>query len=172
MIEIGDLKWAAGFLEGEGSFNIQKRNRVIRVAASQVQQWPLVKLQVLFGGRMYYHRNGSGPKHPTPRIWNWCLNHTHSAAVMMTLYPLMSPRRQEQIRAALAEWRILRQYQRATCPHGHSRAIFAKRKKNGHRRCTACEKNYASTRPRRKYKKARLRIVSSKQLPLIGDSNG
>src|SRR5262249_16159364 len=43
----GDLRWAAGFLEGEGSFSCRSS---LQVCATQVQTWPLERLRDLFGG--------------------------------------------------------------------------------------------------------------------------
>ena len=101
MIDIGDLKWAAGFLEGEGSFYLATNSPLIE--ASQNQKWPLEKLNSIFGGRLHFqlrkgNRNGT---------WVWVLGmkRKDAVALMMTLYILMSPRRQEQIKRCLNVWK-------------------------------------------------------------------
>lgn len=86
------LAWAAGFLEGEGCFLSS------RVHAPQVNREPLERLTRLFGGGIYLTR-------PKVRRWNecfrWHVSGTRARGVMMTLYALMSARRQAQIRKAL-----------------------------------------------------------------------
>lgn len=44
------LAWAAGFIEGEGSFSNT-------VTAAQVQKEPIERLHALFGGRIYQRQN-------------------------------------------------------------------------------------------------------------------
>lgn len=96
-----DLEWAAGFLEGEGSFLYNHNRKTLsngrkkdtgtqEVSATQVHtSEPLNKLQALFGG--------------TVRGEDWRVTGPRARGVMMTLYPLVSSRRKEQIRRALSE---------------------------------------------------------------------
>jgi hypothetical protein len=52
-----DAAWAAGFLDGEGTFAVTMDANGginIRVTATQVVEAPLTKLQELFGGNIYY----------------------------------------------------------------------------------------------------------------------
>ncbi len=88
-----DLYWAAGFLEGEGSF--LAHTGCCRVSANQVQRQPLERLAFLFGGSIRYHKN---------KIWVWRINGTWARGVMMTLFGLMSFKRKGQIRKALSAW--------------------------------------------------------------------
>ena len=92
-----DIYWAAGFLEGEGSFRLA-RGTVI--TAPQVQREPLDRLQKMFGGTIAF-RKRENPKHSDIHIWSVC--GSRARGVMMTLYSIMSPRRQEQIRKSLAQ---------------------------------------------------------------------
>lgn len=105
MLSERDLGWTVGFLEGEGSFSLSGGTpaKHPRVQATQVQLWPLEKLQALFGGWI-------SPKKPQGFGWqpvnSWALTQGPQAVgLMMTLYPLMSPRRQEQIRHCLSIWK-------------------------------------------------------------------
>src|SRR3990167_4926258 len=50
-----DLHWAAGFIEGEGSF--MKHGNSVTVCAAQVQLEPLERLQQFFGGRLTFRRD-------------------------------------------------------------------------------------------------------------------
>jgi hypothetical protein len=93
-----DLEWAAGFLEGEGCFQLNGMGRYTqRVSAVQVQKQPIEKLQRLFGGTV----KEMGARNNAKAHWRWSVYGGRARGVMMTLYTLMSPRRQTQIRAAL-----------------------------------------------------------------------
>lgn len=123
MIRTVDLYWAAGFLEGEGCFHSsQKYHSIIR--ATQVQGEPIKRLVALFGGHLTGPKpNGRPPNHQP--IHEWTLSGVGGRGLMMSLYALMSPRRQEQIRVSLAYWlaapdRIADRRRRAThCRNGH-----------------------------------------------------
>ena len=118
-----DLYWAAGFLEGEGCFTpnrTQDRKRgYARIAATQVQRWPLEQLRTLFGGqlRMVKSRHEGWSDQ-----WRWTASSKRAVEAMMTVYSLMSPRRREQIKAALGEWKLRPPAPafRTSCPQGHS----------------------------------------------------
>jgi hypothetical protein len=85
-----DLAWAAGFLEGEGHFSAYKR---ASIEAGQKRPETLRHLQALFGGRV--------TKCKTRDLYLWRVYSTRARGVMLTLYGMMSRRRQAQIRAAL-----------------------------------------------------------------------
>ncbi len=89
-----ELGWIAGFLEGEGCFNTAGSNPgTQRVTAVQKQREPLLRLQELLGGRVYPRfRDG---------CFGWSVTGARARGIMLTLYALMSPRRKDQIRAAL-----------------------------------------------------------------------
>ena len=91
-----DLGWAAGFLEGEGSFN---RRGCERVSAVQVNKEPVDRLLALFGGATVQYER----KHPVWKpTWQWYISGSRARGVMMTLFPLLSHKRQDQIRHAIA----------------------------------------------------------------------
>src|SRR3972149_6475675 len=87
------LHWAAGFLEGEGYF-LSTRPNSSTVSVTQKQREPLERLLRLFGGRV---KPGGKDK----AYWVWQVYGSGARGVTMTLYSLMSPRRQEQMCAAL-----------------------------------------------------------------------
>lgn len=111
-----DLAWLAGFLEGEGSFGFTQSSAC--VSAKQVQRWPLEVCLRIVGGRI-----NSSPK-PTPTsqpFFTWAVGGRIAAGLMMTLYPLLSPRRKQQIDAVLVRWRSRpagTKYQKF-CKRGH-----------------------------------------------------
>lgn len=114
---ITDLAWAAGFLEGEGSFGCHGGST--RVSAGQVQKEPLDRLMKLFGGRLTQKKPGGLGTQP---LWIWVLPAKRSAAVMMTLYSFMSPRRKGQIEESLSVWRksrLIRVGGSDKCTKGH-----------------------------------------------------
>lgn len=117
MTNITDLAWAAGFLEGEGSFGCHGGST--RVSAGQVQKEPLDRLSKLFGGKMWLKQPTGMSTKP---IWIWYLKSKRSAAVMMTLYSFMSPKRKTEIEGALDVWknsRVMRDAGSTHCMNGH-----------------------------------------------------
>lgn len=94
-IDLHELYWAAGFLEGEGSFVACGPYKQPRISCPQLQRAPLERLQRLFGGGIC----------DSERISTWYCAGPLAAGLMMTLWTLMSPKRREQIEAALKPWR-------------------------------------------------------------------
>lgn len=92
-----DIAWAAGFLEGEGSFQSKSKGHSIGVSAVQVNKEPVQRMLDLFGGslKMYYKNPPDKP------IWRWTANGARGRGIALTLYSFMSAKRQEQIRNAL-----------------------------------------------------------------------
>lgn len=98
MINVADVAWAAGFIEGEGSVR-EKRNLSLRV--TQVNAEPLEKLQRMFGGTLY-----TIPlrKHYQQQ-WQWQACGNECAACVMIIYSFMSLRWKLRIERALAMWK-------------------------------------------------------------------
>ncbi|MDE1840213.1 MAG: hypothetical protein KGH87_09890, partial [Thaumarchaeota archaeon] len=111
IVTVKDLYWAAGFIEGEGTFGFTHSPRV---SVGQVQREPLERLQRMFGGSIRL----DGRKHP---INVWGVYGSRAAGLMMTLYPLMSTRRKGRIFEVLTVWRtrFLRNGRGAHCRRGH-----------------------------------------------------
>lgn len=111
MISDRDLGWAAGFLEGEGSFMFRRyvwTDGYARcgadVVAPQVQREPLDRLRALFGGRISLER----PRRPECQPqWRWTLTGPKAIGLMFTLYAIMSPRRRTQIASVIEKWKAL-----------------------------------------------------------------
>lgn len=96
-----DLHWAAGFLEGEGSFVFHGTSPAVNCA--QVQLQPLKKLHEMFGGSIITRHLGKDKGWKEQNYW-----YRYGAAaigIMMTLYPLLSKRRQEQILPVINKWK-------------------------------------------------------------------
>lgn len=101
--DVRELYWAAGIIEGEGSFGAYgpKKNKP-RVSVNMTDEDVIRRLHSVLGvGKVY------GPKHygNKPR-WDWTVERRAEAVgLMMTLYPLMGQRRREKIRSILSDWR-------------------------------------------------------------------
>lgn len=87
-----ELHWAAGFIEGDGTFNKQQR-----VQATQNSEEPLQHLEEIFGGKTYRCRGERSRRDH----FKWDLRGDQAVEVMLTLYPLMSRKRRNQINEAL-----------------------------------------------------------------------
>jgi hypothetical protein len=112
------LAWAAGFLEGEGSF-VKGPDGSPCVSAAQVQREPIDRLELMFGGKISRRStNGFSDK----QIFVWRLSARRSIEVMMTLYILMSPKRRGEIESAISKWksgRLLKSHDWDQCGRGH-----------------------------------------------------
>ena len=95
-----DVHWAAGFLDGEGSF--ATCGSAARIQATQVELYPLKKLVRLFGGHISPKKLSGLSKKP---LHSWAQTNINAIGVMFMLYDLMSPPRQRQIEKAVALWR-------------------------------------------------------------------
>jgi hypothetical protein len=105
-LSMKDLHWAAGFLEGEGSFCTTRGKRPdgrlraawdVKMDAGQNCVETLLRLQNIFGGYVY-------PKTKTC-VSKWHLNGRTAVGAMMTLWTLMSKRRRKQIEQTIERWK-------------------------------------------------------------------
>lgn len=131
-----DLYWAAGFMEGEGSFMNQRNN--ISLSAVQVQREPLDRLHAMFGGSICKCK---GRNERASDYFKWQVTGTPAAGLAMTLFSLMSPRRKDQIEVAVNKWRKapLANGKRTHCAQGHAfdeANTYLTLK--GYRACRAC----------------------------------
>ncbi len=94
-----ELEWAAGFLEGEACFSIaQRTSRCESIHASQVNKEPLEKLWYMFGGSLRM----KAPRKNQQSYWHWQVTGARARGIMLTLYSLLSDKRQNEIRFALS----------------------------------------------------------------------
>lgn len=100
MIEARDLFWAAGFLDGEGYFAYGSSSP--RVVCAQVGKELLERLQVLFGGSFWFQDRKIAHHQP---VWYWEVGGSRAIQTMMTLYGLLSSKRQREIRMVLEKWK-------------------------------------------------------------------
>ena len=70
MITVRDIAWAAGFMEGEGSFMSRCKGAIL-LECVQVQKEPLERLQKLFGGNLYLVQRKPSMKPNQQNYWRW-----------------------------------------------------------------------------------------------------
>lgn len=139
-MNIKELYWAAGFIEGEGSFKFQKPSG-LQITAVQVQEQPLLRLQAVLGGTITGPHSPRDPKHASQ--YHWQASSVRAAGMMMTLFSLLSPRRKAQVREALAGWKTtaIHNKYKVNCKNGHplneGKQLHEANGKT-RRRCTAC----------------------------------
>ena len=152
MIDMSELKWVAGFLEGDGCFSSAKRcagrtrqSSIFCVSAAQNGKWPLEKLQQLLGGFIrLVKREGSQMPGAKSHHWVWAATGIRARGIMMTLYPLLSPRRQNKIRENLMHlWGGDHKYKKI-CSQGHAyndaNTYKYSRDGSARRNCRVCSK--------------------------------
>lgn len=141
MIRAIDVAWAAGFLEGEGSF-YNYGTPVVTVA--QVQREPIERMEKLFGGSSNQRitKGFSGKNGPPQPIWVWKAPAYRSIEIMMTVYSLMSPKRQSEIKDAIEKWKAARPFKRKgfhLCARGHRMTEDNQFRSAGRMWCRACK---------------------------------
>lgn len=147
MITAIEVAWAAGFIEGEGTFSASGDGGV-SLCVPQVQREPLERLQRLFGGNI---RQASNTKTGKP-LHRWGVHGMPAAAATMTVFSLLSPRRMEQASALLTKWKAAkghRNAQKTHCPKGHEYTpsnTYRRSKNPDWRSCRACTLAYAARR--------------------------
>lgn len=100
MISIIEIAWTAGFFEGEAWFGIYNKKCTPVISVSQVQKEPLERLLILYGGSL----RPIGGKGKRQNYWRWEVYGPRAAGIMMTIYSLMSPKRQLTISDIIKSW--------------------------------------------------------------------
>ena len=160
-MELKHIHWIAGFFEGEAYFGLTRTTPHLAVA--QLNREPLDKLQILLGGkintfaRKEVKGNGGGV------YYRWYAYSAKAGGIMMMVYPLLSKRRQFQIRKVFATWMNdgkMSETDRATffkCGHRRD-SEFTFNDSRGHLQCRICTRatKNRSQRKIRALKKAQL----------------
>jgi hypothetical protein len=129
------LGWTAAWLNGEGSFHLKPKQGTACVQTSQKSRQALDWLQLMFGGSICFSLSHSRMK--TYPIWRWALTGPRAVGLMLTLYPLMTAKRQGEIHKTLLAWRQrpTQTKYRSRCVQGH--VLVAGRRQ---RYCPICTK--------------------------------
>jgi hypothetical protein len=102
-IDMKELYWLAGLIEGEGSFTFTNTpHGYPRVKVKMTDEDVVRRCQTVSGVGKVSGPHSNGDLKPS---WTWVVQrHSHAAGLMMTLYTLMGERRQEKIRECLQRW--------------------------------------------------------------------
>lgn len=93
-----DIIWAAGIFEGDG-YCQAKTGRSTQVTVVQKDDWLPTRLRALFGGSVArYDYTGYLAHNP---CYRWTLYGARARGFLMSVYGLLSPRRQAQAKIAL-----------------------------------------------------------------------
>jgi hypothetical protein len=152
-----ELYWAAGFYEGEGHIVCTPRSYSLRLVVDQVDEWSLLRFGAAFGlGKLVRRKDR--------KYSGWHVYQEDAVRVARALWPLVSPRRQAQIDAALGKWetrlrgpsRIGNPTRKTQCIAGHT---FTEENTyvdgRGVRHCKACR-----ARRSRELYRSRLKVVN------------
>ncbi len=156
-MNLPDLYWLAGLLEGEGCFYLNKRPNVyIRIDLRMTDADIVYRAATIMGVHRVFtiaprELNGR----PRKLQYGLTMGSRRAAAWMMTLWPLMGARRQRKIRATLEAWKGMekrkqrRLFHRKTscCPRGHRLDVL-----QGPQRCPTCRKIARIVRLRRNHR--------------------
>jgi hypothetical protein len=101
-VELIDLIWSAGFIDGEGCFTCSNTGVFVRVAHSHKPS--LEFLQSIFGGTLHQHNHGR-PAHYKD-IWRWVVCGEEAKKTCIQLLPYLKEKRpQAQLILAILETR-------------------------------------------------------------------
>lgn len=144
-MKMNELYWAAGFIEGEGSFRKSSLRQSVAVSVAQVQREPLERLMNLFGGQIHGKNSQKYNANASP-CSEWNIGGARAVGVVMTLYPLMSTKRKSQIRESLHYWRnsLPHTQHRTHCQRGHAftdeNTTYRKSATRNGRECRMCQR--------------------------------
>lgn len=102
MIEVRNIRWLAGLLEGEGSFAVDRRQKQLRITVAMTDRDVVERVSSIMGMPIR-RQTPSRPDHLA--LWRVECRGSWPAGWMMMLYGLMGRRRRAQIRDALAAWK-------------------------------------------------------------------
>jgi len=97
MIEVKDIYYSAGLLEGEGCFRLSHGSPEISINMTDFE--PIYNLKQIMSplSTIRLHRNKSLVTINNKDVWHLAICGQLAIEWMMTLYPLMCPRRQEKL---------------------------------------------------------------------------
>ncbi len=105
MPEAGEVEvaWAAGIIEGEGSFGGSRTRGSIQIHVGQSDPWILHRLQALFGGHMFKVGGVRAGRFGVRDYWTWTITGCRARGLATAIEPYLSPRRLVQLEAARAK---------------------------------------------------------------------
>ncbi len=102
-VTVRNICWAAGIFEAEGILDLPKNSNSNRIHVVQKDKWLPNRLRSLFGGSLYElnRRQCSG-------LFQWSCSGARARGFLQSIYCLLSPRRQKQVRENLARGAIIK----------------------------------------------------------------
>lgn len=117
MINIKDIYWLAGLLEGEGHFAFYDSPR-IQLTMTDEDVVAKARIIIKTDNKISIYKPRQGQNKPSYKI---TISGITAISWMMTLYPLMGRRRKETIRNVIKEWKLTsnRSSDSDYCKNGH-----------------------------------------------------
>lgn len=146
-MEMKDLYWLAGLVEGEGCYKAQGGALALQIAMTDRDV--IERAAMILSKRVYVQEKAP----PRQRMYATVVSGPRAAGWMMTLYPLMGQRRRAKITDCLNQWRVATR-KRTHCKEGHALEgsnlyqYTSKRQKFDGRGCRICRNEYSKTRQR------------------------
>ena len=102
-MNIKDIYWLAGLFDGEACFVWNKQNRTPAVQIAMTDEDTIIKVCKLLHHPRYYLNKKKKEHHK--QCYSIHTSGKLAVGIMMTLYSLLSKRRQEDIQRVLGEWK-------------------------------------------------------------------
>lgn len=146
MVNVRDIAWLAGFIEGEGTFDASRRHALVFATTDRDVAERAVRI---LGGNLNgpYERDKPGYK----PVYRGTVHGARAAGWCMTLYPLMGERRRAKIREWLTLWSAAPgagKKEQTHCYRGHDLSTTRRyRTPAGHlrRSCRECQRLWRQT---------------------------
>ena len=104
-VQVKDIAWLAGFLEGEGSFTAHAK-RFPRITFKLVDLDVAERAAMLLGGNVRGPYRGKYFKEHYQSIYSVSVNGSAAIGWMLTIYSLMGARRKKRIYNLLKYWKL------------------------------------------------------------------
>ena len=101
-VDVKDIAWVAGLLEGEGNFMSDPSGSLARIKLEMTDEDVVRKAASIMGAPSVGYRIKSNPKWKPTYVFYLC--GAKAAGWMMTLYPFLGKRRRQKIRTVLCHW--------------------------------------------------------------------
>lgn len=143
MLNLKDLYWLAGLLEGEGWFGIAHdgSNLVFRLQVASTDEDVIRRASLILLNEPRYSISDGDKWYRNKTVYNAGASGKLAISWMMTLYSLMATRRKAKMREVIETWRSYN-LPSDKCPKGHTYTIgkykSGMRKGEVIRRCNTC----------------------------------
>ncbi len=126
-MNIKDIYYVAGLLEGEGHFGPSSSDSYPRISLTMTDEDIVIKVRDIMNLKALIYKGNRNPLEWKDQ-YILRINSHYAVGWMMTLYPLMSARRKEQIRNTLSNWRKSKSHNGVTTLTGKDLIRFIAKK--------------------------------------------